>query len=196
MSDPSGNEVYDNSVSDKDREELKKNFDEARKELNDVIAAAVSIAKNGGRAVTKDAKELLARMERARKSRSVTDEDVKKIAALARKELLGIGGYGKGIVVSRSEIYTTESGKTNGSTRASAQLNANNITIYDSYFDERYKSKRIMAIIHEGSHAIFGRTDGVYTSRNVDDARNFSAGYDNQGANFIAHIDGLGLSLH
>lgn len=89
-----------------------------------------------------------------------------------------------GIVVSRSEIYTTESGKTNGSARASAQLNANNITIYDSYFDERYKSKRTMAIIHEGSHAIFGRTDGVYTSRNVDDARNFSAGYDKSRGQF------------
>ena len=52
-----------------------------------------------------------------------------------------------------------------------------------------------MAIIYEGSHAILGGTDRVYTSRNVDDARNFPLAMINQEANFIAHIDGLGLTL-
>ncbi len=188
--DPTGHEKYNSSVSAKDKGKLRGDFDKARTALRNTIAGADSLTQNGGKAVTKDAKDLLARMERAsRNTGEVTNAAIEKIRSQAKRELNGIGEFGKGIVVTR------EAAGDSPSERAAAFKNSNEITIFDSYFDPKYEPRRVIAIVHESSHAILGKTDMVFAEtapKSTDlvegryDDRKFYGSYRWTGADFAA----------
>jgi hypothetical protein len=98
-------------------------------------------------------------MERAGGTRSVTRDAVKEIGRLARTELNGIGSVGAGLKVSRE---VGPQGDGDGVVLAKAGLSSKSIKIFDTYFRSRFEGEdRELVIVHEGSHAILGKSDRI-----------------------------------
>ena len=158
LSDPEGNEVYADGVTDDDRGFLSRLFDSIRSQLRQQIdnTQQIIVARNSPSEVVLTAFQsaTYARIGvSAGGADKITDEYLQQHLDRLTRHLDGIGELGVGLLVDRqqsSDLHSDVAGL--------AGLNSKAVTIFDHFFTLGEGSQNY-TLLHEGSHAILGLDD-------------------------------------
>ena len=152
--DVTGHEIYDHTVSEKDKKRLEKDLQRQRNFLsneNKILEKALK-----GEKVKKGSPldRLLSDIKRAQNGRPVTSKDILARMQLNYQRTSYIGNPDEGVVVSRKPVMINADGTIDYDVAATSPVNTtsaavkkyNSVTIYDHYFEfdsERSEERRV-----------------------------------------------------